>query len=266
MKLKKVIAAAAALLLIGLIATFASSFMGNPISGWLANRAAKDYVAQTYPHLNLTLDKAFYNFKFSEYIVHAACPTSIDTQFALYFNSKGQFVRDDYETYVLGGFNTWQRLDTQYRAMTDSIFESPDFPYPTEIAYSRISDDESLPKFELDKEYDISGLGAERGILTLYVNVKDPSAETMARVLTDLKAVFDKQGVPFAFADVTLQLPQKEDGTWPDGSFAVSAFPYEDIGSENMQEKIVQNAKDLQEYYAEQDKEKEKEQPISIPT
>lgn len=103
----------AAVFLIGIILFIANGFMGNPISAALANKAIKNYVSKDYSGLDLEVGKASYNFKFGEYTAMAKSKSSIDTHFLVYYKS-GKVIGDDYETYVLGKFNTMTRIENEY--------------------------------------------------------------------------------------------------------------------------------------------------------
>lgn len=109
----KIMALVAAVFLIGIIFFIANSFMGNPISAALANKAIKNYVSKEYSSLDLEVGKASYNFKFGEYMAMAKSKSSIDTHFLVYYKS-GKVIRDDYEAYVVGKFNTLTRLENEY--------------------------------------------------------------------------------------------------------------------------------------------------------
>lgn len=99
--------------LIAVILFIANSFTGNPISSAFANRAIKDYAAQNYSSLDLEVEKAHYNFKYGGYMARAKSKSSIDNHFAIYYRN-GKVQRDDYESYVLGKYNTLSRLEDEY--------------------------------------------------------------------------------------------------------------------------------------------------------
>lgn len=129
MKLKKwilkIIAGAVALLLIAGILSITNSLVGNPISAYMAEKAIKSYVAQNYSFLDVEVGKARYNFKFSEYMAKARSRTSIDTHFTVYYRG-GKVRYDDYESNVLGKFNTLQRWEGEYSALAKSILAKVD--------------------------------------------------------------------------------------------------------------------------------------------
>ncbi len=83
--------------ILGLGAFFANEFVGNPISKHLAEKTAKVYLAETYPNLNLVTEKCNYEFKNMEYLVAVSSPDSVDTNFYLTFDSRGNLTDDDYE-------------------------------------------------------------------------------------------------------------------------------------------------------------------------
>lgn len=109
----KIIALIVALCLIGIIISITNAFVGNPISAAFANKAIKNYVEQNYSSLDLEIEKSTYNFKDGGYMAKAKSKTSIDTHFAIYYKN-GKVQRDDYETYVLGKYNTLSRLEAEY--------------------------------------------------------------------------------------------------------------------------------------------------------
>lgn len=112
-----------AVILIGLIGSLANAFLGNPVSASLASKAAKDYLEENYSHLDLALERPVYNFKFNEYMVKAWSKTSIDTWFNIYYR-KGEIIRDDYESHVLGKFNTLYRLENELNLQITPIVAS----------------------------------------------------------------------------------------------------------------------------------------------
>lgn len=105
----RVMAAIIAMILIGLIAFITNAFTGNPISAYFAKKQLVSYAKEKYPHMNLNFSKAEYNFKYSGYTLNASDPVSPDTHFMVTRRSDG-FIFDSYENYVLGGFNTLDRL------------------------------------------------------------------------------------------------------------------------------------------------------------
>jgi hypothetical protein len=109
----KIVALVIALFLIYLILSITNAFVGNPVSAAFAEKAIKHYVAENYSSLDLELEKPIYNFKFNEYTAIAKSKTSIDTHFMIHYRN-GKVKYDDYESYVIGNFNTIQRLEKEY--------------------------------------------------------------------------------------------------------------------------------------------------------
>lgn len=258
MKKKRIIAGILAFTLIGFILFIANAFIGNPISKMLANRAAEKYVEQNYGDLDLELEKATYNFKDGNYTVYAESKKSIDTHFYLNFSGTGQFMYDDYETSVLSKFNTWERIDKEYREWVDTVFMN-DFPYESDIAFGEIpGEEEDQDALELDRYYDIRELGEEKGHITLYVNSNELTGEKAKNILLDLKKLFDKQQIAFYSIDLTLQEPLSETKEGRE-DITMRQFLYSDIKEDGLQEKVDENIKQTKEYYDEMDKEMEAE-------
>lgn len=116
----KIIALIIAIGLIGVILSVTNSFVGNPISAAFAKRAAKKHIEKNYSNLDLVIEKPRYNFKFGEYMVNATSKTSIDTHFNIYYRN-GEIRYDDYDSYVLGKFNTLDRLQKECANLVQPI-------------------------------------------------------------------------------------------------------------------------------------------------
>ena len=173
-----------------------------------------------------------------------------------------------HETYdnVLNGFNTAQRLDGEYRKLTDRIFEDSSFPYACQISFGEleIHPEEafvaavsfevpeysmSLKELKLDKEYDIKELGKQIGQLTIYVENDVVTLEAACEIMMKIKDIFDEENVPFKSMNFTLLYPATEDYTRPEGEVSVANFLYEDIYEEGMLERVEEAEKLLNAYY-----------------
>lgn len=271
-KTLKIIAAFTAFAILAGIGWFADAMVGNPISKMLAEIVAEKHIAETYADTDFYVERISYSFKDGKYHAFVKSPTSIDTEFSLSITMLGKVYHDTYES-VLDGFNTARRLDGEYRTLTDTLFENPSFPYTCYISYGTLEiypkeafidpavDD--LPSYAinqstliLDKVYDIRELGRQAGHLVIYVDSDTVSINAAAKMMMDIKVLFDDAGIPFAAMDFILQYPRPEEGKRPEGSVRVAHFPYDDIHADGMAERIEAADKALKEYYAEQDSKK----------
>lgn len=253
-RLKKVIAAVVAFLLIGFILITVNQFVGNPVSKMLANRAAQKYVDEKYSDLNLELEKAFYNFKDGRYSVRAKSNKSIDTHFDINFTPYGKLNYDSYEGEVLNKYNTWTRIDQEYRDLTDTVFKD-NFPYKSDIDYGQLLDKgEGFSYLELDKKYDIKEMAKKEGKITFYTESEIRDKKTMTEILFNIKRKFDEKDVPFYSIDLTLEKPRDEEGKY-DSDLMIMDFLYEDIYKEGLEERVEKNIKETRKYYEEQDRE-----------
>lgn len=116
----RILAFVVALALIGILLSLANGFLGNPISASIARRAIEKYIAETYPHLDLEMGKVSYNFKDGNYHSRVTSPTSVDTHFNISYEGSGQ-IRDDYEIYVLGKYNTLARFEREYKELVEPV-------------------------------------------------------------------------------------------------------------------------------------------------
>ena len=271
-KFWKLLALVIAVVLIAYLGFFANSMLGNPISKWLASNAADTYLLEQYPDTDYFVDHINFSFKDSCYHAFVESPSSVDTYFSVCINMLGQVRYDTYDS-VANGWNTARRLDDEYRELTDTIFETPLFPYQSNIAYGRLEinrkeyiDDPDIPdipdytlvqdELELDKVYDIRELGAQAGHLIVYVDTDTISFENAARIMLEVKEMFDGAGIPFYAMDFCLQYPLPEEGPRPDGDIRVEHFLYADIYEEGLAQRLEEAHNELQAYYEELDGQK----------
>ena len=271
-KTLKIIAAVTALAVLVGLAWFANAMVGNPISKILAERTAEKHLEETYAGTDYYIERIVYSFKDGRYHVFVKSPTSIDTEFSLTITMLGELRLDTYEA-VVDGFNTACRLEQEYRKLTDTVFDSPSFPYGCDIGFGRLEiypqeafDDpnvDDIPPYAinqstlvLDKIYDISELGRQAGHLIIYVESDTVTVEKAAEIMLHIKAIFDEAGVPFVAMDFTLQYPLPEEGMRPDGEVSVADFPYDAIYEDGMINRVEEADNALKAYYAEQDAKK----------
>ena len=135
----------------------ANALLGNPVSKAIAQRNAEKYIEKTYPNMDLKIERVMYSFKIGDYIALVKSPTSIDTHFDIDISLTGKILRDSYEDYVLSGWNTWQRIDWEYRKMTDKVFDGPNFPYVSHISFGSLE--------IKDRDVDLGAIGPSYGLL-----------------------------------------------------------------------------------------------------
>lgn len=271
-KWTKIIAGIIAFILIGGLLWFANGLVGNPISKMLANRSTEGYIEENYPEMELELKDATYNFKNGRYNVCVKSPTSIDTHFSIDISPTGEVVGDSYSNYVLGKFNTWNRINIGYRKMVKDIFEAYDFPYESDIDYGElklrekeISDQFGEPyglnrkELEIDHKYNIKEIAKDSGHIVFYTEADKIDSKKASEILLDIKNIFDDKSVPFYAISFTLQEPMTEENKRDRDSFNVREFLYSDIYEEGLVDRLEKAAKDLDKYYKEQDIKKEKE-------
>ena len=257
-------------ILVGL-SMFANALVGNPVSKWLATRTAKNYLEEVYGDRDFEIEKVGFNFKDIDYFVHVKSPSSEDSSFTLRIDMLGNLFLDTYESRVLQGGNTQNRLYMEYRELVDEVVEAPDYPFTTFIAYGDLKVGFSMPdvevgvpywpesyvildEVELDKQYDIRELAKTAGYLVIYVEDEVVTVERAAEVLLELKEIFDRRNVPFYAIDFVLEYPRKEEGgNIKEGRVNVEGFLYSDIYEEGLVERVKIADDALNAYYEEED-------------
>ena len=248
-------------LLIALIAAliwFGNIMMGNPVSHALASKAAKAFLSDRFSGTDYQMERITYSFKDGRYHAFMVSPTSIDGDFSVCFSMMGEYCYDTYDS-VQDGWNTAQRLNSEYRKLTDTILNDPALPYDNTQVYSIMFGElEIYPKefiddpnvhdipdyslvqddLELNKIYDIKELGAQAGHLILYVDNEVISVEETARIMLDFRSMFDEADIPFYAMDFVLRHPRTEDGQSDDEEIRINDFLYQDIYEEGLTNRI----------------------------
>ena len=271
--MKKYIRIIGIVLLIALIAAliwFGNVMMGNPVSHALASKAAKAFLSDQFSGTDYQMERITYSFKDGRYHAFMVSPTSIDGDFSVCFSMLGEYCYDTYDS-VQNGWNTAQRLNSEYRKLTDTILNAPALPYDNTQVYSIMFGElEIYPKefiddpnvhdipdyslvqddLELNKIYDIKELGAQAGHLILYVDNEVISVEETARIMLDFRSMFDKADIPFYAMDFVLRHPRTEDGQSDDEEIRINDFLYQDIYEEGLTERIEIAIEETAAYYA----------------
>lgn len=251
----------------------ANGFLGNPVSAILARSALKQYMEQTYSHLDLQTERFGFDFKSGGYFAYVVSKSSRDTAFYIDMDMLGHVTYDSFDTWVTSKMNTEHRVEEQYRQLVKSVLDSSGFPYLSDIKGGTLEFAQdwewgdkrdhsyAIPRDELvmDKEYslgEIRDLGARAGILTIYVQEDTVTAERAAEIMLHIKELFDAQDVPFYRMDFVLQYPKPEDDSpWPEGDVRAELV-YDDIYEEGLTERIQNSHEAIYERFAEMDKEK----------
>lgn len=271
--MKKCIRIIGIVLLIALIAVliwFGNVMLGNPVSHALASKAAKAYLSDRFSDTDYEMERITYSFKDGRYHAFMVSPTSIDGNFSVCFSMLGEYCYDIYDS-VQNGWNTAQRLNSEYRKLTDTILNDPALPYDNTQVYSIMFGElEIYPKeyiddpnvhdipdyslvqddLELNKIYDIKELGAKAGHLVLYVDNDIISVEEAARIMLDFRSIFDEVDIPFYAMDFVLRHPRTEDGKLDDEEITINDFLYQDIYEEGLTERIEIAIEETAAYYA----------------
>lgn len=271
--MKKPVKIAIIILLITLSAGllwFGNIMLGNPVSHALAKKAANIFLSDRFSDTDYQMERITYSFKDGDYHAFMVSPTSIDGDFSVSFTMLGEYRYDTYDS-VLDGFNTAQRLNSEYRKLTDTVLNDPALPYDNSQDYSIMfgrleiypreafedPNATDVPVYaivqddlELNKIYDIKELGAKAGHLILYVDNDTISVEEAARIMLDFRSMFDKADIPFYAMDFVLRHPRAEDGTSDDEEIRINDFLYQDIYEEGLTDRIEIAIEETAAYYA----------------
>jgi len=254
------------------VGVFANALIGNPISNLLASNTVKKQLATTYADKDFYVERITYSFKDGYYHAFIKSESSMDSHFTISMNMYGEVKMDSYEDRVLRGWNTWDRLSTEYRACVEEVFGSPMFPFYAHIDYGSLeflpreilkSEEPEMPRYalaledlELDGIYDVQELGEQAGHIVLYVYDEEVSVERAAEILLEVKRHMDAGGVKFYAIDFVLEYPKPEDGGhWKEGRVETMEFLSKDIYEEGMVERVMEANEKAIAYHAAKDAE-----------
>ncbi len=184
----RVLAGSFGIILIVGILSVTNAFVGNPISAAFASKEIKKYIDEEYADLDLELEKATYNFKFSEYMAQARSKDNIDVHFYVYYKN-GEVIRDDYQAYVVDGMNTLDRFGEEYTSYLSDILKR-ELPF----SFDKVRVDYFKSSYEHAKDVVVPGMPFDKDIplpadATLYLTMNDRSIENIANILTELHKV-----------------------------------------------------------------------------
>ena len=200
-----------------------NTLYGNPVSKALADRGADKVIAEKYGDLDLAREKAVYNFKLPEYVVHLQDKNSEDSAFELCFDSFGRLQRDTYDLRIE---NTVERFDRAIHDYGRGLEKAYDFPYQITLSFwDKIDPTEYLT---VDQPVDMKHLPFKLQA-QIYGVGKEATAEEAMELLQALQKIMDAEGLNVAAYAVDL-VPEKnrnEKGEvehW-DGMFSVYDVP-----------------------------------------
>lgn len=225
------------ILIVGL-ASLTNAFIGNPVSASLATNSAQNYARENFSDLDLKVERASYNFKFDHYMVRVSSEKSKDTYFAIYLDSFGHVLEDDYKGNVLSGWNTYRRINEEFDAYTESIIRKQ-LPYEYDMLIGQLDDREpsAMKNLKRDMDYDLSALPL-KGLVTVYVYADDLSWKNVAKVTLELNQVLEAAHIDVAEYTVVLEAKKDESGKRGD-SIGIYDFPKEKLELPNLEKEMA---------------------------
>ena len=166
-----------------------NAFFGNPVSKYLADRSTNKVITERYGDLDLSREKVIYNLKDGDYIVFLEDKNSVDSQFALHFDSFGRLVWDSYDDRISNTVMRFDRVVSQYGR---SLEKQYDFPYTITLSSWDKEDPEKYLK--VDQPVDVKHLPYKLQAQAYGVG-KNATAEEAMEVLQELQKIMDKEGL-----------------------------------------------------------------------
>lgn len=231
-KILKMAAAVTAFILIGIILFITNSLVGNPVSKALAQKNVKKYVEENYKNLNLEIGETNYNFKSSNYYTFVQSKDSIDTNFSIFSGINGKVIMDSYEDNVLSYWNTYIRLDEDYRNIVEPLIEN-NLEYNFDMVIAGLDKlDKDSEKLTLDMKFDINDIPLDEYV-TVYLYTDNLTWENVAETALCLDNFLKEHNLNIEKYTVVLkptsEIEEKKGEYW-----GVYDFPKNLLKSENL--------------------------------
>ena len=230
-----------------------AALLGNPVSYFLVKHNAQQHLQETYTETDYTISDVVYHFKDGNYYVKVVSPSSEDSTFFLAYSLSGKFLKDSFTQQVVRRYNTYERLNSEYTQLVQSVFSSEGFPIETDTAYGRLRQlreadtdhlelDFGIPTSELklDGEYDVRELGSQFGSIVFYAYDEEVTVERASELMFTIRQALSKANVPFYALTFHLQKPLNADGTPNADSTSIDVidFLYSDLYSYELESRV----------------------------
>ncbi len=201
----KILAVAAASLLILFIFILFDNFVGNPLTSGHIKNQAETLINSEYGESNFQVSSISYDRFRKNYIVDVAPydQTNIDGHFTLVYSRYGSFKDNSYNSRVAEKSNTHMRLLRQYAELlmqtsTDYNLsnEKPDYI----INFGGFIVPPKPEELESDKIYstaELNEIAEKYGTVTVYVEHENPSLEVSVDIIKTTKDVINDCGISF---------------------------------------------------------------------
>ena len=210
-------------LLLGIVLFVVLSFYGNPISKIMADKAADKYLETHHRDLDLVHERAYYDFKDAKYVVEIWDKNSVDTKFALSFDSFGKMKSDTYGDRL---FNTFRRYMGFLDDLGEEIAKDSGLDF---VIWLRPDDDIDYRAYlTLDQDFDADNLPSKI-TADFKAYAEKPSLEDLMNGLKKLYEVLKERNIPVSSYSglIIPNADKKEDGeaeTWKN-ALSVNAVP-----------------------------------------
>ena len=226
-KTMKIFLHTALAILLAIVLFIVLSFYGNPISKIMADKAADEYLKTHHTELDLVRERAYYNFKDGTYVVELWDKNSVDTKFALSFDSFGKMKSDTYNDRL---FNTFRRYMSFLDDLADEIAKDSGLDF---VIWLRPDDDIDYRAYlTLDQDFDADNLPSKI-TAGFKAYAEKPSLEDLMNGLKKLYEVLKERNIAVSSYSglIIPNADKKEDGeaeTWKN-AISANAVPEEVI-------------------------------------
>jgi len=222
--IRYLVAAIVILFFLGFVFYFVNLFTGNPVSAFIASHKIRDYVAVTYPALDLELSEVKYSFTNSTYGCHAQSKKSEDTKFYIGY-SHGR-VSDDYEYEVANHFTTYRRLSKDFNDMVTEIIEK-EYPHKTTLIISDLIGD--TQQLTPDTPLNLNNMPLQLS-LTVHILSEVRNEDRMAAILLELHRLMLSKDIKIDQYTLCLDEPVPEESKPGSGNkLYLDDFPAKNI-------------------------------------
>ncbi len=203
------------------------------VAKFIIEDKAAAYLDEQYPGNDFELEEAFHNSKFGTFDVNVQSRSSEDTHFILYYeDDTHELSFDMYESDVLDGYNTFDRLEDAYDSLVENAL-TPLSPrwlvgslcrYSTEESISKRSSPKGIVQEDLilDQAFDHAFGNAYGSVeITLWDEEENVHIEKALEHLIEIDRLLTEANVGYYVLELNIVSPQR--------SFNIYAVTKEDL-------------------------------------
>lgn len=202
-KIMRGLALIVSLILISGLYILYSAFYGNPIKKWTLRSSLIRYAEEHHPDERAQYSQVRYNFKDSQYYINVTINGSEDEAYTVSYYAARKEYDDDYRWRVIDRYNTWSRLEMEYRSFIDEQLAA--YPIEFELSFGTLDQEMTqIHHLELNSEIDFYNPPLNTSLI-VWIQSEQITVDELEKQLIDLYTHFQRRGIRIDDISLTLR-------------------------------------------------------------